>query len=258
MIGNGNGRLGEAEYAELVTRIQSVAVAALPPGASVLVTSKGDPALLEMPGLGTAHFPQDGNGGYAGHHPVDSAAAIAELESRRRRGAEYLVIPSTARWWLDHYGELATHLATHAELVADEEPCLIYGLGAPIAAAAESWAMAKPRATLDQLRDYLECLLPAGAGLAVLDAGGVAAPLAPLLAVPVGLAEERRAEPLLAELRRLAADGFDYLVVPRAADESLDREGELGAAIETSCRKLADQRHLCRVFDLDGLREETG
>ncbi len=59
------------------------------------------------PACAAAHFPQDASGGYAGHHPHDSATAIAELEELRRRGAEYLVLPATARWWLDFYGGLA-------------------------------------------------------------------------------------------------------------------------------------------------------
>ena len=97
----------------------------MPPGSSLLVVSKGDAALLELPGLTAAHFPQDGAGGYAGHHPLDSATAIAELEALRRGGAEYLVIPATARWWLDYYDGLARHLANHGEVVTDQADCLL-------------------------------------------------------------------------------------------------------------------------------------
>ena len=28
---------------------------------------------------------------------------IAELERLRERGAQYMVIPATSLWWLDHY-----------------------------------------------------------------------------------------------------------------------------------------------------------
>jgi hypothetical protein len=47
--GNGAAPLGEAEYAELVERIHAAVAASVPPGASVLVLSKGDAALLAMP-----------------------------------------------------------------------------------------------------------------------------------------------------------------------------------------------------------------
>ncbi|HZD05715.1 MAG TPA: glycosyltransferase, partial [Longimicrobiales bacterium] len=43
----------------------------VPEGASVLVVSKGDPALLDLPDRTAPHFPQSENGGYAGFHPRD-------------------------------------------------------------------------------------------------------------------------------------------------------------------------------------------
>ncbi len=223
--------LGTAEYADLVARIHAAVAATVPPGSSVLVISKGDAALLAMPGLSAAHFPQDGSGEYAGHHPLDGAAATAALEELRRSGAEYLVLPATARWWLDYYGELATHLATHCRLVHDDpDSCLIYGL-AGVAEAGAAPAGATGGLSGEQMRDYLEHLLSGEAALVVLDEAGDD----------------------LAELERLAASGADYLVVPRTADERFER-GPLSEAIEASCRKVADQRHLCRVFDLNGMR----
>ena len=53
----------------------------LPPDATVLVVSNGDDELSK---LGAArrgwHFPQMEDGTYAGHHPGDSAEAIAHLQ----------------------------------------------------------------------------------------------------------------------------------------------------------------------------------
>ena len=74
------------------------------------VISKGDAGLLEFEGRAGWHFPQTPSGAYAGHHPADSAAAIAHLEELRTRGAEYLVIPETAAWWLEYYDEFAGYL----------------------------------------------------------------------------------------------------------------------------------------------------
>ena len=72
---------------------------------------QGDPALLKLGrrrrGL---HFPQTNDGVYAGYHPRDAAAAVRHLEELRRKGAEYLVLPATAFWWLEHYVGLNRHL----------------------------------------------------------------------------------------------------------------------------------------------------
>jgi hypothetical protein len=254
---NGGIPLGQVEYADLVARVQEVVTGAVPPGSSVLVVSKGDAALLAMPGISAAHFPQDSAGEYAGHHPLDSAAATAALEQLRRHGAEYLVIPATARWWLEYYAEFATHLATHGDLVADEpNSCLIYGLGR-FGGAKAALDHAGPAVSIDQMRDYLEHLVSAGDDLVVLEeeADGLTAGLAPLPTTRLRAGEEAgEEEVLLADLERLAAAGADYLVVPRSVDEWFDRRSGLSGRIEGACRKVADQRHLCRVFDLHDMQ----
>jgi hypothetical protein len=259
MSGNGAAPLGEAEYADLVGRVHSAVASTVPPGATVLVVSKGDAALLAMPGLSAAHFPQDQAGEYAGHHPLDSAAATAELERLRRHGAEYLVIPATARWWLDFYEGFAAHLANHGELVADlPGACLIYGLGRLGDDAAGPSAVTQPIASVDQLRDYLESLISTDSSVVLFDATeGAVAALAPLRALPLA-PDEVGADgggDLLAALRHSSEAGADYLVVPRASDEWLEGHAEAATELEGACRKIADQRHLCRVFELVGLRE---
>ena len=104
-----------------------------PPGASVLVVSKGDESLLALPGRDRGcTFPQDGAGGYAGHHPRDGAAGDRRARgSCARAGAEYLVLPATARWWLELLRRASRCTwPAHGELVADlPDTCLIYGLG---------------------------------------------------------------------------------------------------------------------------------
>lgn len=255
---NGNGRLGEVEYRDLVARVQATVAAHVPPGSSLLVVSKGDASLLEMPGRTALHFPQDGSGAYAGHHPRDGATATAELEQRRRAGAEYLVLPATARWWLQFYEDFALHLVSHGEIVADlPDTCTIYSLGSNLASAPGAPAIERPQASAAQIRDYLENLIGLGQRLVVLEVvDGVAAALASLRPARLRAGErEGDAERTLAELRLLAEDGAEYLVVPRSSDEWLDSRADLFAEIEGNCRKIAEQRHLCRVFDLDGLKE---
>jgi hypothetical protein len=256
---NHNAPLGAVEYGELVGRVKATVAAAVPPGASVLVVSKGDAALLGMPGFSTAHFPQGQGGDYAGHHPADSEAATAELECLRREGAEYLVIPATARWWLDYYAGFATHLANHGEVLADApDACLIYGLGGTRETPVGVPALTRPAASLEQLRDYLERLIPTESGVVLFDATeGAVAALAPLQVrrlLPEEVGKDG-GEDLLAALRELAEGGAEYFVVPRSSDEWLDRHAEPATEMEAACRKVADQGHLCRVFELDGLKE---
>ncbi len=92
----------------------------VPGGACVAVVSKGDERLLAVGGRSVRHFPTV-RGEYAGFHPSDSDHAISLLEDERARGAEYLVIPDTALWWLDHYSGLARHLESEYRVVAKQQ-----------------------------------------------------------------------------------------------------------------------------------------
>jgi hypothetical protein len=250
-----NGRLGEVEYAELVSRVQAAVAANVPAGAAVLVVSKGDAALVDLPGHGARHFPQSEAGGYAGHHPRDAAAVVAELEDLRRRGAEYLVIPTTARWWLDFYEGLGTHLAGHGQIVADlPGVCTIFGLAAPQASSLLLTPLGPPRATVEQLRDFLQRLLPADAALLVLEAeAGVATALAPLRASGLAVDGHSTASAIV-ELLRRGSEGVEFLVVPRSADGWLAGHAAALAVLEEDFHKVADQRHLCRVYAIDEMK----
>jgi hypothetical protein len=127
---NGNGKRPAPDYPALVRRIGDVAQRSLPEGATVLVVSKGDPALLELGACEGWHFPCGEDGAYAGHHPPDDEWAIDNLESAHGRGAGYLLLPDTNRWWLDHYPGFAEHLRSHfTEVSREPEACLIFALG---------------------------------------------------------------------------------------------------------------------------------
>src|SRR5262245_19658235 len=116
-------------YRELVDRIHDCIRLHVPPGSVVLIASKGDEDLVCLEGYRAWHFPQTETGVYAGHHPANSADAIAHLRQLHSRGAQYLVFPWTARWWLEHYVDLATHLNTVHELtVSEDSVCVIYEL----------------------------------------------------------------------------------------------------------------------------------
>jgi GT2 family glycosyltransferase len=117
-------RLG---YRQLVERFRAEVSEAVPAGASVLVVSRGDRALLDLDGCEARHFPQDRDGGYLGHHPADSDDAVDRLESLRAAGAEFLVLPSTAAWWLDHYAGFAVHLRSQYQAI-ERDACTIFSL----------------------------------------------------------------------------------------------------------------------------------
>jgi GT2 family glycosyltransferase len=120
---------GRPGYEALVHRVRQLVCESVPPGATVLVVSKGDEELVKLEGRRGWHFPQADGGAYAGHHPHDSDACIAELERMRRRGANYLVIPEPSRWWLRHYARFAEHLETCYGAVADDSaPAVIVAL----------------------------------------------------------------------------------------------------------------------------------
>jgi GT2 family glycosyltransferase len=115
-------------YQRLTERIRKVVAAAVPPDATVLVVSKGDEELLQLAGRTAWHFPQGEDGSYAGHHPADSAAAIAHLEALRDKGADFLLLPETARWWLQHYAEFGQYLDSRCWRIRCDGCCLLFNL----------------------------------------------------------------------------------------------------------------------------------
>jgi GT2 family glycosyltransferase len=121
-------RRRDPEYAALTRRVEAAVRRHLPEGSSVLVVSKGDDSLVELEGHRAMHFPQLSDGAYSGHHPASDDDAIAELEELRKRGAEYLVIPATSLWWLDHYARLRRHLEQYERTSDDQATAVIYKL----------------------------------------------------------------------------------------------------------------------------------
>lgn len=125
-----DSRVGDYEL--LVARMRTLVRAAIPAEATVLVVSRGDDELLRLDGRRAWHFPRSPTGRYAGHHPADDEEAIAHLEELRRKGADHLVLPRTAFWWLGHYPAFRAHLEDNYEVVLrDEMACVIFSLSSP-------------------------------------------------------------------------------------------------------------------------------
>ena len=117
-----------AEYQKLTGRIRETVQARVPSNSTVLVVSKGDEELLRFEQRTGSHFPQEPNGTYAGHYPADSGTAIAHLETLRERGAQYLLLPAPAFWWLDHYQDFGRHLESNYTPVVGNDECILYSL----------------------------------------------------------------------------------------------------------------------------------
>jgi len=117
------------QYRELVKEVHACVRACVPPGAVVLIASKGDEALVRVDGVRGWHFPRDEWGSYAGQYPASSLEGIVHLRHLYAQGARYLVFPATAAWWLEHYRELADFLDSAHELrLSREGVCVVYEL----------------------------------------------------------------------------------------------------------------------------------
>ena len=92
-------------------------------------------------------------GNYDGRRPNDSAEAINRLEAIRARGAQYLLLPATAFWWLDHYQKFREHLDAHYRVIMrDENTCIIFDLRQTKANGDDSPNETKVQIEIDQAR----------------------------------------------------------------------------------------------------------
>src|SRR4029453_5101205 len=115
-------------YRDLVAVVLNIASEIVPPGEVIAVVSRGDPELLKIDHAQAWHFPEARPGVYAGCHPADSKAAIAELEAARARGAAFLLFPGTSLWWLEHYAEFRRHLDERYRCVFNDARCASFDL----------------------------------------------------------------------------------------------------------------------------------
>jgi hypothetical protein len=116
------------EYLILRERVRAAVRGSLPPGSTIAVVSRGDEELLRLDGMNAWHFPQVEDGTYAGYYPANGDEAVLQLERLRAKGADFLVFPRTAFWWLDHYNALKHHLEERCELVSRDDTCIVFAL----------------------------------------------------------------------------------------------------------------------------------
>jgi glycosyltransferase involved in cell wall biosynthesis len=124
--------MSRAKYQQVVRRTRAAVERLLPEDSTVVVVSKGDDELVSLGSRHGWHFPQMRNRVYAGHYPAHGRGAISHLEDLRKQGAQFLVFPRTAFWWLAYYTELNEHLEkSYRRIHGDDQTCIIFELKSP-------------------------------------------------------------------------------------------------------------------------------
>jgi len=236
----------ERRYRDQVDRIRAQVRATVPEGSRVLVVTRGDEALLRLERRHGEHFPQSPTGLYAGHYPADGEKAAAHLEELRSAGAEFLVVPAEASWWLEHYPELKAALEEWGELLpSDPQVARIYALGrdgrsaGPLPPALEAARTAPPVGSL------LRALLPHRAGVVLIGLGAEEIevedrPCWRLPAEPV--------EPVIEQAQAALVAGARFVVLLHADNPSEALDGRYRPMFARSMKSICRQR-LAEVFE---------
>lgn len=109
--------------------------ALLPTGSTFILVDQDEWGTKD--GFNAGHrmrFPRSADGHYAGP-PQNDQAAIAELESLRRAGAEYAIFAWPAFWWLEEYAGLAQFLRSSFRCVTESQQVIVFDLRTPPGAA---------------------------------------------------------------------------------------------------------------------------
>jgi GT2 family glycosyltransferase len=231
-------RIRAEEYLALIERTKQVASVALPPGVTALVVSRGDDALVDLEDRIGWHFPRGEDGRYLGYYPATDEDAIEHLEELRAAGAEYLLFPSSAFWWLTHYDAFADHLRGRYQTVYEDVTCVVFGLAERLVA------------------NVVESLLPERAKIALVSRyAGDLAWLDRELAFRLEPASQ--GEEAIAGLERLVASGAEFLVIPESAFSWLAERPEFGEYLGATHRFVTRQQHACEIWELRAPASES-
>lgn len=236
-------RIGPEEYEELCRAVGTAVAEATPPQSVVAVVSKGDPKLTALDGRTGLHFPSEADGRYSGFHPRTSEEAIALLDTARAAGAEYLCIPETASWWLQHYQGFANWLGAHCRAVGNHPGvCVIYELlSSPARAASHPGAEGQVRSLLDSLLPEKALLFTIGFSSESVDSPG---------RTVTALSRSRAFG-----LRRRLADAPRqpaFVLISRREGEA-PMEPALERSLEAITDPIARREHLCDLLQVKTL-----
>jgi len=251
---------GQAQsYVQLVDRIRQQREDALPAESTVIVISKGDDDLVNVPGQTGWHFPQDEQGNYAGHNPADSDAAIAQLEALRSKGAQFIIIPATAGWWLEFYDDFRRHLEKNYNvLVCRPETCIIFDLRAGVERGVPAPAPMPYPQMVVEIRSLVAEIVPAEATVLAISKGD--SQLLDLAGRRAwhfpqdeygGYAGYHPADSAAAieQLESLRGRGADYLLVPAAYRWWLEHYAAFANHLNARYQRVWDDRR-CVIFRL--------
>jgi hypothetical protein len=257
-----------SNYPRLQAEVHAAVRRNVPRGRTVLVVSRGDEQFVRLEGHRGWHFPRHEDGRWGGYHPADSEAAIAHLEELRSKGAQYLVFPETALWWLDHYADLREHLESRYRLLDQSESCLIYDItrraarpGGDAIGAEETGRASERRyaALIDEVRRVAAEMLPVGSTVlvasdgddALLTLGNVQAWHFPRHDDGSHEPDYPEDEAAIAHLEKLRSKGAQYIVFPETSFWWLESD----SPFELHLRKHYSTVYsdgTCRVLDLVG------
>jgi hypothetical protein len=224
-----------------------------------LVVSKGDTKLTELQGRRGWHFPQTESGAYAGYYPANSGEAIVHLEQLRMKGAQYLVFPTTALWWLEHYSDFARHLRENYVLVGEDDACAIFELsGHGIEPRTISPHLASPSQSGFGRRthEFLNSLLPPDSPVVIVggDEADFEATERMVWCVRSTGSDDDTAtfvEGLVAQVENLRRRGAQFLVASLQGDNDLELSASCLRHFSDHYVIVARREHLCSVFDLN-------
>ena len=106
--------------------IQEIVGVCVPPGSSVLVVNLGDNALLDLSGVSAAPWPAPAAEKGTRAEP---GSPIEQLATLSAAGAEYLVVPGVASWWVQRHPDLVRTLKAEHRLRWEDDDCQVWQLG---------------------------------------------------------------------------------------------------------------------------------